>query len=44
MERFMKDDRTGLQKLNHEKNLDYFSIFLAVQVIAASFFYWLFFG
>ncbi len=38
-----QDNRTGLQKINDRQNFDYLSIFVAVQVIAASIFYLLFF-
>jgi hypothetical protein len=40
----MKDERTGLQKLSDEENFNYASICLAIQVMAASLFYWIFFG
>ena len=39
----MKDSRTDLQKINDRQNYKYLSILVAVQVIAASIFYLLFF-
>lgn len=39
----MKNSRTDLQKLNNDRNADYWSIWVAVQVIAASVLYLIFF-
>jgi len=38
-----QDNRTGLQKINDYQNFKYLSILIAVQIIAASIFYLLFF-
>ena len=39
----MKNTQTDLQTLNRNKNLDYWSIWVAMQVIGASILYLIFF-
>ena len=38
-----QDNRTGLQKINDHQNYKYLLVLVAVQIIAASIFYLLFF-
>ena len=38
----MKNSQTDLQKLNRDRNFDYWSIWVAVQVIGASILYLIF--